>query len=109
MSGAGAPGASDERVKVLVREKIGDSGVSLLRDHFDVELGIDWSEQELGERIGAYHGILIRSATQMTAELIGRASNLRVIGRAGVGWTTSTWRRQRNAASSSPTHRSRMS
>src|SRR5207244_3551884 len=32
-----------------------------------------------------YHGILIRSATAMNAELIGRAGRLRVIGRAGVG------------------------
>jgi D-3-phosphoglycerate dehydrogenase len=76
---------SAERLKVLVKEKIGDSGVELLRRHFDVDLGIDWSEEELAERIGAYHGILIRSATKMTAELIGKASSLRVIGRAGVG------------------------
>ena len=72
-------------MKVLVSEKIGDSGVALLREHFDVDLGIGWSEQELAERIGAYHGILVRSATKLTAELIGRADNLRVIGRAGVG------------------------
>ncbi len=74
-----------ERSKVLVKEKIGDSGVALLREHFDVDLGVDWDEQELAERIGSYHGILIRSATKMTAELIDRAENLRVIGRAGVG------------------------
>jgi D-3-phosphoglycerate dehydrogenase len=76
---------TDERLKVLVKEKIGDSGVQLLRTRFDVDLGIDWSEEQLAERIGAYHGILIRSATKMTAELIERAVNLRVIGRAGVG------------------------
>ena len=29
-------------VKVLVKEKIADAGVELLREHFDVELGIDW-------------------------------------------------------------------
>jgi D-3-phosphoglycerate dehydrogenase len=80
-----AAAANGERLKVLVREKIGDSGVALLREHFDVELGTEWSEQELAERIGDYHGILIRSATTMTAELIERASRLRVIGRAGVG------------------------
>jgi D-3-phosphoglycerate dehydrogenase len=77
--------ADGERLRVLVKEKIGDSGVALLRRHFDVELGTDWSDEELGERIGEYHGILIRSATKMTAELIERASKLRVIGRAGVG------------------------
>jgi D-3-phosphoglycerate dehydrogenase len=82
-----SPGTPDttERLKVLVKEKVGDSGVELLRTRCDVDLGIDWSEQELNERIGAYHGILIRSATKMTAELIERAVNLRVIGRAGVG------------------------
>jgi D-3-phosphoglycerate dehydrogenase len=77
--------AADERLKVLVKEKIGDSGVALLREHFDVDVGADWSDEELAERIGAYHGILIRSATKMTAELIARGGELRVIGRAGVG------------------------
>ena len=83
MSAAGA--AANGRLKVLVREKIGDSGVALLREHFDVELGTEWSEEELAERIGDYHAILIRSATTMSAELIERAAKLRVIGRAGVG------------------------
>ncbi len=83
MSAAGTD--TDERLKVLVKEKIGDSGVALLREHFDVDVGADWSDEELAERIGAYHGILIRSATKMTAELIARGGELRVIGRAGVG------------------------
>src|SRR5438270_12479418 len=74
-----------ERLKVLVKEKVGDSGVRLLEEHFDVDLGVDWSEEQLVERIGDYQGILIRSATKMTAELIEKATNLRVIGRAGVG------------------------
>src|SRR5207245_700759 len=85
VSDDGAARGEDERLKVLVAEKIGDSGVALLREHFDVELGTDWSEQELAERIADYHGILIRSATNMNAELIERAGKLRVIGRAGVG------------------------
>ena len=73
------------RPRVLVKEKIGDSGVELLREHFDVDMGVDWADGELAERIGEYDGILIRSATKMTAELIGRGERLRVIGRAGVG------------------------
>ena len=73
------------RPKVLVKEKIGDSGVALLREHFDVEIGTDWDEQQLAERIGDYDGIVIRSATKLTADLIGRAGALKVIGRAGVG------------------------
>jgi D-3-phosphoglycerate dehydrogenase / 2-oxoglutarate reductase len=72
--------------RVLVKEKIGEPGVRLLREAgFDVDLGIDWSDGELPERIGEYEGILIRSATKLTADLIERADRLRVIGRAGVG------------------------
>ena len=80
----GGEGA-DERLRVLVKEQIGDPGVALLREHFDVDLGVDWSDEELAERIGEYHAILIRSATQLTPELIARATRLRAIGRAGVG------------------------
>jgi D-3-phosphoglycerate dehydrogenase len=74
-----------ERPKVLVKEKIGDSGIELLREHFDVELGFDWDNEQLAERLGEYDGILIRSATKLTADLIERGTRLRVIGRAGVG------------------------
>jgi D-3-phosphoglycerate dehydrogenase len=77
--------ATNGRAKVLVKEKIGDSGVELLREHFDVDLGVDWEDGQLAERIGEYDGILIRSATKMTADLIERGTKLRVIGRAGVG------------------------
>jgi D-3-phosphoglycerate dehydrogenase len=77
--------ATNGNLRVLVKEKIGDSGVELLREHFEVDLGVDWTDEELVERIGDYHGILIRSATKMTEDLIERATNLRAIGRAGVG------------------------
>jgi D-3-phosphoglycerate dehydrogenase len=77
--------ARNGRPRVLVKEKIGDPGVALLREHFDVDLGVDWSGEELAERIAAYDAILIRSATTMDAALIERASRLKVIGRAGVG------------------------
>jgi D-3-phosphoglycerate dehydrogenase len=73
------------RARVLVKEKIGEPGVALLREHFEVDLGVDWDDDELERRIGDYDGILIRSATELTGELIERAERLRVIGRAGVG------------------------
>jgi D-3-phosphoglycerate dehydrogenase len=72
-------------VKVLVKEKIADSGVELLRQNFEVDLGLEMSEDELREAIGAYDAILVRSATKLTPELIERADNLKVIGRAGTG------------------------
>jgi D-3-phosphoglycerate dehydrogenase len=76
---------NDVRPKILVAEKLADAGVDLLRERFEVDLGIDWTPEELSERIGAYDGLLIRSATQVTADLIVRAERLKVIGRAGIG------------------------
>jgi D-3-phosphoglycerate dehydrogenase / 2-oxoglutarate reductase len=73
------------RARVLVAEKIGDSGVGLLREHFEVELGVGWSSEELAERIGDFDGILIRSATQLDAALLDHARRLKAVGRAGVG------------------------
>jgi D-3-phosphoglycerate dehydrogenase len=73
------------RPRVLVAEKIGQSGIDLLASHFDVELGFDWSREELAERLSQFDGILIRSATKLDAELIDAAGRLRAVGRAGVG------------------------
>ena len=72
-------------MKVLVKEKIADSGVELLRESFEVELGLEMSDEELREAIGEYDALLVRSATQVTPELIERAERLKVIGRAGTG------------------------
>ncbi len=76
---------ADEAQRVLVKEKIADSGVELLRGNFEVDLGLEMSDDELAERIGDYDAILIRSATKLTADLIKRAGRLKVIGRAGTG------------------------
>src|SRR5204863_2151107 len=70
---------------VLVAEKVGASGIDLLREHFDVDTAFDQDDFDLPSRIGDYDGILIRSATKLDADLIARAEGLRVIGRAGVG------------------------
>jgi D-3-phosphoglycerate dehydrogenase len=69
-------------LKVLVREPIAEAGIQLLRDRFDVDVDGD---SDLAEVIGDYDGIVIRSATKLTADLIARAGRLKVIGRAGVG------------------------
>jgi D-3-phosphoglycerate dehydrogenase len=70
------------RAKVLVREKIADAGIDLLRERFDVEVD---SNGDLAGKIGDYDAIVIRSATKLTADLIERGERLKVIGRAGVG------------------------
>jgi D-3-phosphoglycerate dehydrogenase / 2-oxoglutarate reductase len=71
--------------RVLVAEKIGDSGIDLLRQHFDVDVGVGWDRAELEQRIGEYEGILIRSATKLDGDLLAKATRLRAVGRAGVG------------------------
>ena len=69
--------------RILVREPIAEAGIRLLRERgFDVDVDGD---SDLAETIGAYDAIVVRSATKVTAELIGCADNLKVIGRAGVG------------------------
>ncbi|MGX6447349.1 phosphoglycerate dehydrogenase [Patulibacter sp. S7RM1-6] len=72
--------------KVLVKEKVGPSGIEALKEAgFEVDLGLDWDDETFLEKLPEYDGVLIRSATRFTPELIERATNLKVIGRAGVG------------------------
>jgi D-3-phosphoglycerate dehydrogenase / 2-oxoglutarate reductase len=85
MASSAVPEPVSARARVLVAEDIGDSGVALLREHFDVELGTGWPPEQLADRIGGFDGILIRSATKLDADLLARAGRLRVVGRAGVG------------------------
>src|SRR6185312_8978566 len=58
------------------------AGIDLLRSRFEVDEDHD---SDLAAIIGAYDAIVIRSATKLTADLIGKGTNLKVIGRAGVG------------------------
>ncbi len=74
-----------ETPRILVKEEIAESGLDLLRRHFEVEVGTDWADGELEARIGEYEGIVIRSATKLNSDLIERGSRLKVIGRAGIG------------------------
>ena len=74
--------------KVLISDELSDAAVQIFRDRgvevdFQPQLGKD--PARLAEIIGGYDGLAIRSATKVTADLIARAGNLRVIGRAGIG------------------------
>jgi D-3-phosphoglycerate dehydrogenase len=82
---AGAAAAEPFAPRVLVAEKIAESGIDLLRREFDVELGYDLDADALEQRIGEFDALLIRSGTKVTGELIARAGRLQVIGRAGTG------------------------
>ncbi|MBD0253460.1 MAG: phosphoglycerate dehydrogenase [Rubrobacter sp.] len=72
-------------MKVLIPEKLADPGIELLRQDFEVDVRLGLTPEELLETIGDYDGLIIRSATQVSAEVIDRADNLKAIGRAGIG------------------------
>ena len=74
--------------KVLISDELSDAAVQIFRDRgvavdFMPQLGKD--PAKLAEIIGGYDGLAIRSATKVTAAIIEKATNLRVIGRAGIG------------------------
>lgn len=74
--------------KVLISDKLSDAAVQIFRDRgievdFKPEVGKD--KVELLKIIGQYDGLAIRSATKATEKIIANATNLKVIGRAGIG------------------------
>ncbi|MBV7377488.1 phosphoglycerate dehydrogenase [Maritimibacter dapengensis] len=74
--------------KVLVSDKLSETAVQIFRDRgidvdFEPTLGKD--KEKLLEVIGQYDGLAIRSATKVTADVLEKATNLKVIGRAGIG------------------------
>ena len=73
--------------KVLVSDLLSQQGLDVLTESgdFEVDVILDLSHEELLDRIADYNALLIRSATKVTAEVIDAATQLEVIGRAGVG------------------------
>lgn len=73
-------------MKVLVSDKLSDKGIEILRSAgLTVDVKTKLSKEELLKEIADYNGLVIRSATKVTAEVISAAKNLKVIGRAGSG------------------------
>ncbi len=71
---------------VLVTEKLADRGLELMRDAgHDVQVRLDLSPEELKEAIVGAHALVIRSATQVTADVLEAGKELVVVGRAGIG------------------------
>ena len=71
---------------ILVSDPISTDGLQSLLNHsdFNVDIKTDLDEQSLLDIIGDYEGLIVRSQTQ---QVIEKASNLKVIARAGVGAT----------------------
>ncbi|MDP5366219.1 MAG: phosphoglycerate dehydrogenase [Paracoccaceae bacterium] len=74
--------------KVLISDELSDAAVQIFRDRgidvdFQPKLGKD--KEKLLEIIGNYDGLAIRSATKVTEKVLEAATNLKVVGRAGIG------------------------
>ncbi|HEY9712203.1 MAG TPA: phosphoglycerate dehydrogenase [Chroococcales cyanobacterium] len=71
--------------KLLVADEMSQEGLDQLQPSVAVTYAPAITPQELLETIGDYEGILVRSRTKVTAEVIKRGVKLKAIGRAGVG------------------------
>jgi len=73
--------------KILVSDKLGKAGLDVLEQAEDAnyEMITGLSKEELIAIIPEYDGLIIRSGTRPDADIIGAATNLKVIGRAGIG------------------------
>ncbi len=74
-----------DEMKILVSDNLHKAGIGLLKKAADVEVATGLEEGELIKKIEDKDAILVRSATKVTADVIGAAKNLKVIGRAGIG------------------------
>lgn len=70
---------------VLAVDGIAAAGIEILKKHFNVEVHDKISADELLEIIPKFDALIVRSASKVTAEVLSRAENLKIIGRAGVG------------------------
>jgi D-3-phosphoglycerate dehydrogenase len=82
------PEANAMPAKVLISDALSPAAVAIFKDRgleveFQPNLGKD--KEKLAEAINGFDGLAIRSATKVTAKLLEKARNLKVIGRAGIG------------------------
>ncbi|KAK1244885.1 hypothetical protein MKX08_004514 [Trichoderma sp. CBMAI-0020] len=73
------------RPRILIPEKISPDGLAMLEPHFDVDVKLGLTHDELIAQISSYHGLIVRSETKVTEEVLLAGRKLRVVARAGVG------------------------
>ncbi len=81
-------GESVGTLKILITDRIAPEGVELLRKQLpeaqiDERLGI--KSDELKAIIGNYSALMVRSETKVTSDILAAATQLKIVGRAGVG------------------------
>ena len=72
-------------MKILAADGISPKGIELLEKEFEVVVKDKLPADELLEIIPEFDALMVRSASKVTAEVIEKAKNLKIIGRAGVG------------------------
>jgi D-3-phosphoglycerate dehydrogenase len=74
-------------MKILVSDNLSKLGVEILQKESGIKVDVNTglAEEELIKIIPEYDGLIVRSATKVTADVIAAAKNLKVVGRAGVG------------------------
>ena len=73
--------------KILVSDELSPKGIAILQaaEGIEVDVKTGMPPEELIALISDYHGLVIRSATKVTDEVIAAAANMKIIGRAGIG------------------------
>ncbi|MFQ5554825.1 MAG: phosphoglycerate dehydrogenase [Acidimicrobiia bacterium] len=71
--------------KVVIAEKIATAGIETLAERFDIDLAYGVDADELARRVSRASALVVRSATVVDAALIAAGTELRVVGRAGIG------------------------
>ncbi|MCL5048832.1 MAG: phosphoglycerate dehydrogenase [Firmicutes bacterium] len=72
--------------KILVTEKLAESGLDAMRAAgHEVDVQLDWTPDTLLEIIKGKDALVVRSATKVIEEVLKAGSDLKVVGRAGVG------------------------
>ena len=73
-------------MKILISDELEQEGIKIFEDNgFDVVTNFEITSEQLKNEIANYDGIVIRSRTKLTADILEHAKNLKAIGRAGVG------------------------
>jgi len=72
--------------KVILTDKLNEKVIEMLEEAgFEVKVAWDLPKDDLSQIIGEYDAIIVRSATKVRGDLLEKAKNLKVVGRAGVG------------------------
>ena len=72
---------------ILISDPLSEDGIFPLREAegFNIVVDTSLNPKQLGEKIDQFDALLVRSQTQVTREIIEKGTNLKIIGRAGVG------------------------